>query len=54
MAHLTNFSFEFFKQFSHKIALSFFYTMGQIVKNDQKLKTRRVLFPPNVSMREHW
>ena len=40
MAHLNNFSFEFFIQFLHKILFYFFYTMEQEVKNDQKLKSR--------------
>ena len=35
VAHLTNFSFEFFIKFSQKIPLYFFYTMVQKVKNDQ-------------------
>ena len=40
VAHLTNFSFEFFMKFSQKMRLYYFYTMVQKVKNDQKLKSR--------------
>ena len=43
MAHLTNFSFEFFMKFSQKTPLNVFYTMVQKVKNDQKLKSRGIL-----------
>ena len=38
MAHLTNFSFEFFMKFSQKMLLFFFYTMVQ--KKETKLKSR--------------
>ena len=38
MVDLTNFPFEFFKRFSHKISLYLFYTMMQKVKNGQKVK----------------
>ena len=36
---MTNFSLNFFMQFSHKMPLYFFYTMVKKVKNDQKLKS---------------
>ena len=36
--HLTNFSFEFFMPFSHKIPLYFFYTMAQ--KSQKRPKTQ--------------
>ena len=45
VAHLTNLSFEFCMQFSHKIPLYFFHTIVQKSQNDQKLKSRGGVLP---------
>ena len=43
VAHLTNFSFDFFMKFSPKMPLSFFYTMVQ--KRQKWPKTQRGVMP---------
>ena len=41
VAPLTNFPLNFFMRFSQKMPLSFFYTIVQKVKNDQKFQSIR-------------
>ena len=55
MEPLTNFSFDFFMKFLHKMPLYFFlYHGAKKVKNDQKLKSRGPALKPEENIFLSW